>query len=319
VPPSALHPDAPLLRRHVLRVGGGHRLQVEEYGSEDGIAALVLHGGPGSGCSPLLRRFFDPRRYRVICLDQRGAGGSRPRGATGHNRTDDLLDDLRQLRESLGLARWLVVGGSWGATLALAHAAALPDAVAALLLRATFLARRGDIEHFFQGAARDFPQAWARLAAVAPREHRGALLPWFARVLGSGAPAQQAIVAQAWWCWEGTLAGHATDPPQGDALTALVDRYRVQSHYLSHQCWLAAPSLLERCDALPRVPTLLLHARDDLVCPAQGALELHQRLPHSRLHWVDDAGHDPAHPSMAAAMVAALDRYADRGDFADLG
>jgi proline iminopeptidase len=317
----ALYPDAPLLREHQLAVGGGHVLRVQEFGHAGGIAAVLLHGGPGSGSSPLLRRFFDPARYRVVCIDQRGAGASRPRGSTAHNRSTDLLDDLRRVRALLDLKHWLVVGGSWGATLALAHAAAEPAAVAGLLLRASFLARREDIEWFFQGAARDAPQAWRSFAAAAPPAQRAALLPWLAEQLNSSAAAPAAPAALAWWRWEQALAGvaPASSEPDDEALAALVDRYRIQAHYLSHDCWFAEPPLLDRCAALPRVPTLLLHSRDDRVCRPEGAHALHARLPHSRLQWIDGAGHDPAHPAMAAAMRAALDRYAERGHFDGLG
>lgn len=300
--PATLYADPPLLRRHALPVGHGHLLELSEHGRADGIAALVLHGGPGSGCSPLLRRFFDPAHYRVICVDQRGAGASRPRGAVEHNTTAELLDDLRRVREHLGLARWLVVGGSWGATLALAHAAAEPGAVAALLLRAVFLARREDIAAFF----RDAPIG-------APGEPA---LPWLARRLHAGDAAAAAPAALAWWRWEQALAGgEVPAEPAGAALATLVDRYRVQSHYLMHDCFLAAPTLLERCEGLPRVPTLLLHGRADRICPPEAALALQRRVPHAALRWVDDAGHDPAHPAMAAAMVEALDAYAARGEF----
>ncbi|MFZ2650781.1 MAG: alpha/beta fold hydrolase [Burkholderiaceae bacterium] len=297
-----------------------HVLNIEEYGHPQGIPALLLHGGPGSGCSPLLRRFFDPQRYRLICLDQRGAGGSRPRGETRGNTTADLLADLGTLRRHLGLVSWLVVGGSWGATLALAHAAAEPQAVQALLLRATFLARREDIDWFFQGAANLAPQAWARFAGAAPPEQRAALLPWLTRVFSAGQPDEQERAALAWWTWEqalaaGTGAAPTSTLPEGDALAALVDRYRVQSHYLAHDCWLTAPPLLDRMYTLPRVPTLLLHATDDRVCRPVAARALHEKAPHGRLSWVEGAGHDPAHAAMAGAMVAALDSYAEHGEF----
>ena len=340
-----LHSDSPLLQRHALAAGDGHVLSVKEYGNAQGIPALILHGGPGSGCSPLLRRFFDPQRYRMICLDQRGAGESRPRGSIERNTTADLLADLRLLRAHLGLSRWFLVGGSWGATLALAHAAAEPDAVQALLLRASFLARREDVVWFFQGAATEMPAPWARFAAAAPAEHRAALLPWLRRVFSTAEPAAQTRAALAWWAWEQALASQGNAgppqvslppagggrrmasawgrsdapatpaPPEGVALTALVDRYRVQSHYLAHDCWLTAPPLLDRLTTLPQVPTLLLHADDDRICRPAGAAALHERVPHSRLRWVAGAGHDPAHPAMASAMRAALDRYAERGDF----
>ena len=293
VPPPTLFPDPPLRDSQALAVPGGHVLQVQEFGRADGIPVVVLHGGPGSGCSPLLRRVFDPQRYRIVCPDQRGAGGSQPRGSTENNATDDLLADLRRIREHLGIARWLVVGGSWGATLALAHAAAEPGAVAALLLRASFLARPQDVTAFF-GAL-----SLADLAAG----------------LNSPRAAEREQAALTWWRHEQALAGTASAEPSSEALAAQVDRLRVQAHYLQHGCWLQSPTLLERCEAVPRVPTLLLHARDDRVCPPEGAELLQARLPGSRLEWVEQGGHDAAHPAMLAAVIDALARYADHGDF----
>lgn len=290
---TALFPDAAPRATHALDVGGGHVLRVQEFGRADGIAALVLHGGPGSGCSPLLWRVFDPARWRVICPDQRGAGGSRPRGATAHNTTADLLDDLRHLRERLGVERWVVVGGSWGATLALAHAADHPAAVAALLLRASFLARPQDIDGFFGQLS----------------------LNDLAAGLDSSDAAERERAALTWWRHEQTRAGTAAPQPQGDALAAQADRLRVQAHYLRHGCWLQSPSLLERCEAVPRVPTHLIHARDDRICPPEGAQALQNRLPHATLQWIDGAGHDAGHPAMIAAVMNALASYADRGRF----
>lgn len=290
---STLFPDPPLLASHALAVPGGHVLRVQEFGRADGIPAVVLHGGPGSGCSPLLRRVFDPARYRIVCPDQRGAGGSRPRGGIEHNTTDDLIADLHRIREHLGIERWLVVGGSWGATLALAYAAAEPDAVAALLLRASFLARAQDIDGFFGDLS----------------------LQALAEALSSPQPAEREHAALTWWRHEQALAGTAAAEPAGEALAAQVDRLRVQAHYLRHGCWLQSPTLLERCEAVPRVPTLLLHARDDRICPPEGAERLHERLPQAQLEWTDEGGHDAADPAMVAAMVAALERYALHGRF----
>jgi len=317
----ALYPDLAAYRTHAWPVSNGHVLQVEESGHPDGIAALVLHGGPGSGCSPLLRRFFDPTRFRVVCVDQRGAGRSQPRGETTHNTTAHLIDDLQAVREGLGIARWLVVGGSWGAALALAYAAAHPQAVAGLLLRATFLARAGDIDGFFQYTGTEHAAEWQRFAAVAPADQRQALLPFLARGLAQRNDAARQL-ALAWWRWESAMVRAGTDAPttpepNGEALQALVDRYRVQSHYLVHRCWLDAPPLLERTALLPQVPTLLLHGRDDRVCLPEASAELHRRLPHSLLRWVVGAGHDPSHPAMAAAMVEALDHCASHGGFDD--
>jgi proline iminopeptidase len=297
VPTSMLFPDPPLRDSHALAVPGGHVLQVQEFGRADGIPAVVLHGGPGSGCSPLLRRVFDPARWRIVCPDQRGAGGSRPRGGIEQNTTDDLIADLQRIREHLGIARWLVVGGSWGATLALAHATAEPEAVSALLLRASFLARPQDVAAFFGNLS----------------------LPALADALSSPQPVEREQAALSWWRHEQSLAGTQAAEPAGEALAAQVDRLRVQAHYLRHGCWLQSPTLLERCEAVPRVPTLLLHARDDRICPPEGAELLRQRLPQAQLEWIADGGHDPSHPAMVAAMVAALDRYADHGHFGPIG
>lgn len=320
---AALYPPTTPLRTHALPVSGGHVLHAEESGSADGKAALVLHGGPGSGCSPLLRRFFDPARYRVICVDQRGSGASRPRGETAHNTTTDLLGDLRTLQRHLGLDRWLVVGGSWGATLAIAHACDAPQSVAGLLLRAVFLARVDDTDWFFQGARALLPDAWQRFAAAAPADRRGDLLAFLGDAFTRADAGECASLALAWWRWEQAMARPATapggestpEPPAGNALAALVDRYRVQSHYLRHGCWLSQPSMLERCAQLPAVPTLLLHGLQDRICRPEGASAVHARVPHSSLAWVDGAGHDPTHAGMAAAMVTALDAFAAHGHF----
>jgi proline iminopeptidase len=317
-PPVLRIPYPPLApyRSHALAVSHGHVLHIEERGRADGIAALVLHGGPGSGMSPLLSRFFDPSRYRVIAVDQRGAGRSTPRGSIEHNTTEELIADLERLRESLGVPRWLVVGGSWGATLALAYAAAHPTAVAGLLLRAVFLARAEDIERFFQRPQDDDAPAWARFAGAAPVDRRHDLLGWLSETLAAGGAAAERA-ALAWWQWECALAGAASTAPapRSDAIAALVDRYRVQSHYLLHRCWLDAPPLLARAALLPAVPTLLLHGSGDRICPPQAALDLLRRIPHGLLRRVEGAGHDPAQPAMAAAMVEALDAYAADGRF----
>jgi proline iminopeptidase len=300
-------PDTAPIRRHALPVGGGHVIEVQEFGQADGTPTVVLHGGPGSGSSPLLRRGFDLSHHRVISIDQRGSGASSPRGGVEHNTTDLLLEDLRRVREMLGIAQWLVVGGSWGATLALAHAAAEPQAVSALLLRSAFLARREDIDWFFQGAAVEQPQAWQRFAQVAPPAERHGLLPWLSRTLREGTPTQQQQAALAWWQWEQALAGTTGTPPSPQSMPALIDRYRVQSHYLAHDCFFGTRPLLDRCADVPRVPTLLIHGRADRICRPEGAALLHNALPGSRLQWLDGVGHDAAHPAMLAAMTQALD------------
>ena len=268
----------PLLRRWRLPVSGGHDLQVQEFGRADGQPAVALHGGPGSGGSAALAAVFDPAHWRVIVPDQRGAGASTPAGGLDDNTLPHLLQDLRALRRALALERWLVYGGSWGATLAIAHAADEPPAASGLLLRASFLARPDDIAWFFEGARAVRPQAWAELsAAVEGAPVQAALTRW---LLGDE-PALQARAAIAWRRWELALAGQPVATPEGPALAAQIQRLRIQAHYLLHGCWMDPP-LLERALHLPRVPTWVTHARDDQVCRFEGALALLERLPHAR-------------------------------------
>jgi len=308
-PLRPLHADTPPLRSQRLDVGDGHALSVREHGRADGIAAVVLHGGPGSGTSPLLKRFLDPARYRIVCIDQRGTGASTPAGSIEHNTTAHLLADLRRVRAALGIARWLVVGGSWGATLALAHALDEPDAVAALLLRGSWLARSDDVAQFFDGATfgdgLDSDDVALRVEALAQRLQHGRL-------------EQQRACALAWSRWEQRMARpQMTDDPVAAALDvdALIRRYRIQSHYLRHGCWVREPPLLQRCAQLPPRPLRLLHGTHDRICPPDGARALQRAVPHATLQWVDGAGHDPSHPAMIDAMVRALDAYAAHGTF----
>lgn len=315
--PAPLYPAAVPFDSGILRVGGGHRLAYSQRGAVDGIPALLLHGGPGSGSSPAQARFFDPGRYRVIQFDQRGCGLSQPAGETHHNRTALLLADIETLRRRLGVARWLVVGGSWGATLGAAYAAAQRPAATGVLLRGVFLSGGDDVAWFLRGAAAFHPAAWADLLHAVPQWGHGDPLPWLGRVFaGDDAPLQEAVAA-AWFAWERVLGGLPPAPaPQGEALEALCRRYRVHCHYLARRCWLGRERVLKACAGLQGVPVAILHGRADMVCRPIGAWLAHRACPGSRLQWVDGAGHDPFHPAMAAAMVAALDRFAAGGEFA---
>ncbi len=311
-----LYPDQPAFHADRLAVGGGHSLYFEQWGRSDGQPALVLHGGPGSGASPLLRRFFDPARYRVISFDQRGSGRSTPRGATRHNHTAALLDDIEALRHALGLERWLVVGGSWGATLGAAYAAAHRECVAGVLLRGLFVPERAELEWFFQGARALFPLQWESFAAAAPRRARRDLLAWLARLFAGNDATLQARATLAWQAWERTLSGGASQPPaEGEALAAAIDRYRVQAHFLSRRCWLDGAGTRNACARLAGLPVQFLHGTADLVCRPGAAWQAQRCAAGSRMAWVPGAGHDPYHPAMVDAMVRALDAFAAHGRF----
>ncbi|HET9644890.1 MAG TPA: alpha/beta fold hydrolase, partial [Burkholderiaceae bacterium] len=207
---SSLYPPPRAFRTRWLPVTGGHELWVQESGCESGIPALVLHGGPGSGCSPLLARFFDPARYRVLCVDQRGAGRSRPAGGIEHNTLADLLGDLRLLRIGLGVDQWLVVGGSWGATLALLHAVDDPGAVSALLLRSVFLARREDVNGFFGMDTEAGRRQWDELCRTAGHE---GVVDALAAIFAHGPLHAQREAARSWWHWEQVRSGLAPQEP----------------------------------------------------------------------------------------------------------
>lgn len=313
---DGLFPPSEPFAAGCLPVSGGHRLAYTQRGAAAGIPVVLLHGGPGSGSSPAQARFFDPGRYHVIQFDQRGSGLSQPAGETRHNRTALLLADIEALRRHLGVEQWLVVGGSWGATLGAVYAAAHRPAVSGALLRGIFLSGGDDVRWFLRDAAAFYPEAWAALLQAAPSWGQGNPLPWLGQVFAGGDAAQQASTACAWFAWERALSGlPPAPPPEGEALAALVRRYRLQCHYLAHRCWLGKTRVLQACAALRGLPLLFLHGSGDAVCRPLGAWLAQQACPGSRLAWVAGAGHDPFHPAMAAAMVAALQRYADRADF----
>jgi proline iminopeptidase len=259
-----------------------------------------------------------------VLFDQRGCGRSLPRGALQHNTTDALLKDIETLRRQLGIARWLVVGGSWGAGLALAYAAAHPQACLGLVLRGVFLGRATDIAWFFQGAAQRLPQAWQPLADHVPESDANGVLAG----LHAGLHGHDSVVALAcalaWEAWEQSLSKrHKVAPrllaPHSAEGALLIDKYRIQSHYLVHQCFRTRAGLLPDRASLAGLPTAILHGRLDWICRPQAAAELHQRLPGSRLQWVEGGGHNPFEPANAAALLATIRHFATHGNFRHWG
>jgi len=307
MPPDALpFPPAPLLEHGLLDVGDGHRLYFERCGKPDGLPVLFLHGGPGSGCNPRQRQLFDPARFQVVLFDQRGCGRSTPRGGCHANTTRELIDDIERLRLHLGIGRWLVFGGSWGAALGVAYCSAHPQACLGAILRGSFLTGQPDLDWFFgpEGAGAICADAWSSFCTALPPAAEG-----------------RALAAEAWAAWEEALItpGRApAAPPVRDAAerAALIDKYRVQAHYLAHRGFLGEETVLEAAGRMAGIPAAILHGRLDLVCRARNALRLHAALPGSRLQWVDDAGHSPFDPPLTRALIGALAHFAEHGDFA---
>lgn len=297
-----------------LRRPGGQAIAYTVSGAADGIPALVLHGGPGSGSSPRHLEFFDLRRYRVIQFDQRGSGRSLPAATTRRNTTAHLLADIDALRRRLDIARWLVVGGSWGASLAALYAARQRQRVSGVLMRGLFVTGWRAQEWFLATAAAKFPQAWRALLEAVPEWADGQRLLWLTQVFAGGDAATQARVARAWTDWERVLSGQPPVAPESLDLAAACQRYRVHCHYLRQRCWSDAARVSGACRRLDGLPALLLHGAGDAVCPPAMAWRATRALGDERRHLVA-AGHDPFHPAMAAAMCAALDHFARQRDF----
>ena len=310
---EALYPPITPYREDWLDVGQGHRIRFEESGNPRGIPVVFLHGGPGSGTNSNQRRFFDPEGYRVVLLDQRGAGRSTPAGETRANTTAHLVADLERLRSALGVAGWLLFGGSWGATLALAYGIAHPPRVRGMILRGVFLGSRREVSWYTGGLRAFVPEAWARFFEASGARAPPGILDGYRRQLRASQPATRLAAAAAWRDYESTLMALQEDappdlPPPDDALVA---RVRVQLHYLAHDCFLAPGALLRGARRLRGIAARIVQGRFDLVCPPLAAQRLQAAWPRTELHLVEGAGHGAFDPRIAPALVAAADRFRD--------
>jgi len=311
-----LFPDIRPYASHHLPVSGDHELYVEECGNPEGLPVVFLHGGPGSGCASWQRRFFDPERYRIVLFDQRGCGRSTPHASLEENTTWDLVADMEHIRVTLGIGRWVVFGGSWGSTLGLAYAQAHPEQVIAMVLRGIFLCRPQEIRWFYQqGASRIFPDYWADYEAVIEPHERHDMLSAYHRLLTGDNEISRMAAAKAWSTWEGRTATLLPNPAVveyfGDPRVAL-SMARIECHYFMHDAFLRPNQLLDDAHCLEDIPGIIVHGRYDLICPLENAWELHRAWPGSELHIVPDAGHSAGEPAIAAALVAATNRLADR-------
>ncbi|MGH3631448.1 MAG: prolyl aminopeptidase [Sciscionella sp.] len=299
-----------------LAVTEGHRLYWETCGNPDGTAAVYLHGGPGSGCTPQARRNFDPRAYRTVLFDQRGCGRSRPVASDENadlstNTTAHLIADIERLREHLGIDRWVVVGGSWGVTLALAYAQHHPDRVIAMVLAAVTAGTRREIDWITREMGRVFPREWEQFAGTVPPEHRaGDLCAAYARLLADPDPRVRAHAARRWCEWEDTHM--SLTPGSAPRLSVRDPQFqltfaRLVTHYWSHGCFLDDGQILAHMHRLTDIPAVLIHGRYDISGPLDTAWHLHRAWPTSTLVVLDDAGHGGG--SFTSEIISALDSF----------
>jgi proline iminopeptidase len=305
----------------MLDVGDGHRVYWEQCGDPAGKPALVLHGGPGSGCTPGWRRYFDPDRYRIVLFDQRGAGRSTPHASNpdidlSTNTTSHLLADIELLRRRLGIERWLLLGGSWGTTLALAYAQRHPECVTEMVLEGIATTTAWEVDWITRGIGAFFPDAWARFCDGVPETERsGSLVDAYHRLLMHPDPAIHEKAARDWCDWEiAIVALHAAEAPnlRYESPTFRLGYARLVTHYWRHKAWLEDGVLLREAKRLSRTPGILIHGRLDLCNPLVTPWRLAQHWPGSELVIVDQAGHDADHPGMSDCIVAATDRFAAR-------
>ncbi|CAM3102131.1 prolyl aminopeptidase [Skermania piniformis] len=302
----------------MLEVGDGQRIYWEECGNPRGKPAVFLHGGPGGGCTPDHRRYFDPAAYRIVLFDQRGCGRSTPHVADGAdlatNTTAHLIADIEALRTDRGIERWLVFGGSWGSTLALAYAEQYPQRVTELVLRGIFLLRRSEIDWYYNGPAGTiFPDLWEQYLAPIPESERsGDLVEAYHRLLQHPDPAVSQRAAVAWSTWEGATSSLLPDPNRvaetADPRFALAFA-RIENHYFRHGGFLTEGQLLRDAAALAQIPGVIVQGRYDIVCPMGSAWALHRAWPAAQLTIVPDAGHSSAEPGIMHHLIAATDRF----------
>jgi proline iminopeptidase len=312
--PRTLYPEITPYETGFLDVDPPHRIYFELSGNPHGQPAVFLHGGPGSGTGPRMRRFFDPHHYRIVLFDQRGCGRSTPHAALEHNTTWDLVADMERLRERLGIERWLVFGGSWGSTLALAYAQRHPRRVSALVLRGIFLLRRWELAWFYQeGCSAIFPDRWEDYLAPIPPVERADLISAYHRRLTGPDRAVQVVAARAWSTWEARTSFLRENP---DYVAAFEDDdralafARIENHYFVNGGFFDCDGqLLRDAHLLHDIPGTIVQGRYDIVCPPKSAWDLHRAWPQATLRIVPDAGHAAFEPGITHELVTATDGY----------
>ena len=304
------------IQSHRLEVGDGHTLYLETSGNPDGIPVVFLHGGPGAGCEPFHREFFDQEKYRVILFDQRGAGKSKPHASLKNNTTQDLIMDLENIREFLQIDQWVVFGGSWGSTLGLLYAQAWPKRVMGLILRGIFLCRDEDIRWFYQqGASRLFPDFWKDFIAPVAEADRKDLVSAYYRLLTGQDELARMRAAEAWSRWEGRTATLKQNPATINHFSnphLALSLARIECHYFINQGFLRPNQILEDMHQIQSIPGTIIHGRYDCICPLDQAQSLHDAWPGSELQIIPEAGHTAGEPATFNALCAATAAMAER-------
>lgn len=309
-----LYPSLEPYAVHRLPVDAPHELYVEECGNPRGIPALFVHGGPGGGCNGDSRRFFDPKRYRIVCFDQRGCGRSRPHAELAKNTSLELVTDMEHIRGKLGIGQWLVFGGSWGSTLGLLYAETHPERVLALVLRGIFLATQAELDWFYKsGIDNIFPEHFAEFMSPIPPTERGDLLRAYHRRLIHPDIEVRRRAAEAWSLFEArcstllpsdNLVNYFTEPDVAMAVS------RIESHYFVNGCFLDRDQLIRDIGRVRRIPGVIVQGRYDAVCPPTSAWRLKQAWPEVELRIIPDSGHSATEPATRAALVEITDRFA---------
>ena len=313
---KTLYPEITPYHTFFLETGSKHSVYVEQSGNPEGVPVIFLHGGPCSGTKPDHRRFFNPERYRIILFDQRGCGLSLPFGELENNTTQDLIDDMEHIRQLLQIKQWLVFGGSWGAALGLLYAQQHQARVCGLVIRAVFLVRQQDLDWFTkEGAGRIYPEQWQRLHESIPEQGRDDPVQGLCDMLWGQDEVATRRAAKEWIAWSGQVAlGNDYQPDtQNDHVTEkMVKQVRMELHYARSHYFIEENQILENCATLYSIPTIIIHGRQDLVCPIEAGMKLHQALPHADYIVLPNAGHIAQGEEMIDALVAATDRFAEK-------
>lgn len=307
--PSALFPPIAPTRHGMLQVDALHTIYWEEIGNPDGIPVVFLHGGPGAGLSPQHRRFFDPAHYRVMLFDQRGAGKSTPLGEWRNNTTQLLIEDIERLRVQSNVEQWLVFGGSWGSTLALAYGQAHPERCLGFILRGIFLCSAAEVEWFLNGVQWFYPELYDEFVSLIPHAERGNLLNAYLGRMLSDDPDVYWPAARAWSRFEGRRVFLLPQPEEAPSDTLDLGVGRLESHYMANGAFLREGQLLADIDRIAHLPAVIVQGRYDVICPPLTAHRLHQAWPGSRMKMIPDAGHGAMEAGIARALVDATEQF----------